>query len=83
MYMIPTQPPYIANAKMVVGRQIVNETTMHQGTYNLFVLKSNPTTVYLLTYVGPLNHIKFYVTYYTHSCFGIIKSVNSWYNGFP
>jgi len=73
MYITPTQPPYIANTKMVVGRQIVNETTMFQGTCNLFILRSNPTTVYLRKYVGPLNSIKFYVMYCTHGCFNIME----------
>jgi len=72
MYITLTQPPYIGNTKMAVGRQIVNETTMCQGACNLFILKSNPTTVYLHTCVGPLNPINFYVTYYTHGCFGIM-----------
>ena len=53
--------------KMFVCRQCtVNETTV---ACNLFILKPNPTIVYLHTYVGPMNPI--YVTYYTHGCFGI------------
>ena len=53
MYIAPTQPLHLANAKMFVGRQCaVNKTTM---ACNLFILKPNPTIVYLHTYVDPLN----------------------------
>ena len=47
---INAQPLHLANTKMFVGRQCtVNETTM---ACNLFILKPDPTIVYLHTHVG-------------------------------
>ena len=60
--MAPKQPLHLANAKMFVGRQCaVNETTM---ACNLFILKPNPTIVYLLAYMtGPLNPFMLHITH--------------------